>query len=374
MTNCYICDVYLDETNKSKEHIILNAIGGKLKSTELLCNVCNSKLGYQADSELAKQLLFISSYLQIKRDSGTFPIIKGLKTSDGKSYDLLDGSKPILSKPNVEIKEGEKTIDISISARNEKELFNILKGIQKKFPTLDIDRLKETAELKEGYLDDFLTHRMTIGGELAFQSIAKTAINYYLLARKEKSSVEHLINYLLNKEKLKIVNHYYPNKRPYKREPKEIVHLIHLCGNKHDNLLYCYIEFFSTFSFLVILNENYYLKSFSQTYCFDIMTNKEINRVVNLKLNKEQISIALNSYGLDFKKVGVEMNRIMEIGNKLQISKTISEMTTKSVENIFAIKYGDEKRVTEIMCKELAEEISMSFVKFLLREPKLNSL
>lgn len=84
MTTCYLCDEFLTAAadNISKEHIILNAIGGHLKSKELLCKTCNSKFGEDADSELANQLLFLSSYLQVKRDSGENQIIKGAKTAD----------------------------------------------------------------------------------------------------------------------------------------------------------------------------------------------------------------------------------------------------------------------------------------------------
>ena len=44
MPNCYKCTDEINDENVSTEHIIPNAVGGRLKSKELLCNICNSDL------------------------------------------------------------------------------------------------------------------------------------------------------------------------------------------------------------------------------------------------------------------------------------------------------------------------------------------
>src|ERR1039458_2085888 len=128
MPECYLCSKALTADNESKEHILLNAIGGQLKSNDLLCRKCNSDFGHEADSELAAQLLFLSGHLNIKRDKGENPIIKGAKSENGKTYNLIGGSKPVASKPefNRNVKDGK--VSYSIGARNEKELIKMLKG------------------------------------------------------------------------------------------------------------------------------------------------------------------------------------------------------------------------------------------------------
>lgn len=51
MEKYYICGEELKKKrNISVEHIILNAIGGKLKSKKLICKKCSSKLGYSRDN------------------------------------------------------------------------------------------------------------------------------------------------------------------------------------------------------------------------------------------------------------------------------------------------------------------------------------
>ena len=49
MSRCYLCGTLLNESNRSVEHIIPNAIGGHLKSKNLLCKDCNSNTGQKID-------------------------------------------------------------------------------------------------------------------------------------------------------------------------------------------------------------------------------------------------------------------------------------------------------------------------------------
>ncbi|WP_303873341.1 HNH endonuclease, partial [Tepidanaerobacter acetatoxydans] len=55
MRKCYICKESLDKSNSSIEHIIPNALGGNLKSRNLICKNCNSRIGSEEDAILAEQ-------------------------------------------------------------------------------------------------------------------------------------------------------------------------------------------------------------------------------------------------------------------------------------------------------------------------------
>ena len=52
---CYLCHKDLDKENSSKEHIIPNALGGKL-TARILCHDSNNKMGRNYDAQLAKDL------------------------------------------------------------------------------------------------------------------------------------------------------------------------------------------------------------------------------------------------------------------------------------------------------------------------------
>lgn len=95
---CYLCDTPITAENKTTEHIILNAIGGRLKAGYLLCRSCNSTAGHRADAALAKQLEVLTALLGIERERGDIPVLKGGKSEDGKEYDFY-GEKIVPSKP-----------------------------------------------------------------------------------------------------------------------------------------------------------------------------------------------------------------------------------------------------------------------------------
>ena len=75
---CFMCGDELTEENSSDEHILLNALGGHIHSKKLICKNCNSALGSTSDDELAKELNFFASFLDVPRQRGKNQIIKTL--------------------------------------------------------------------------------------------------------------------------------------------------------------------------------------------------------------------------------------------------------------------------------------------------------
>ena len=65
---CYSCNNEITNQNKSIEHVIPQALGGKLKLNKGLCNKCNQKFGETIDAELIKQLHFIPEVIDADRD------------------------------------------------------------------------------------------------------------------------------------------------------------------------------------------------------------------------------------------------------------------------------------------------------------------
>ena len=104
MKKCYICGEELTKENASVEHIIPNAIGGKLKSKELICKKCNSKLGHSMDKELAEQLDFFSNFLNINRDRGKPNNIIFIEKETNMEY-IRKANGNFLPKKDVEVKK-----------------------------------------------------------------------------------------------------------------------------------------------------------------------------------------------------------------------------------------------------------------------------
>ncbi|MEZ4722441.1 MAG: HNH endonuclease [Flavobacteriales bacterium] len=365
---CYKCGNPLEEENSADEHVLLNAIGGKLKSKDLLCEGCNSTIGGEADAELAKQLAFFSTYFPIKRDRGKTPTLKGFKSESGKDYNMQPGGRPEFGRPEIEEKKVGDEVEISASAKNEKELTTILGSLKKRFPDIDLDKWKEKYEWKEDYIDETLHFESHIGGDLAFKSILKTAINFYVLKKGSFIELKSAIDSLITEERMDMVNQFYPTKKIYKKEPKEVVHLIHLVGRKHERVLYCFIEFFSTYSFVVKLSDDYDGKNFKETYCYNILTCKELKKDVKLNFSANELKEALTTPALP-SDIIKKANRAMKIGQDIQTDNEISRIVGKAVDEVFN-KYKHEPLITRQMIDEFSEKVAEAYVKFALRNKK----
>ena len=110
MKRCYACKEELSKSNDHYEHIIQNAIGGRLKSKGLICRACNIQFSQVIDVTLAKQLNFFSTSFNIKRDDGE--PVKPFYTIDRTHYLSADGhwvsSRP-LKRPVINVNVvGEK--------------------------------------------------------------------------------------------------------------------------------------------------------------------------------------------------------------------------------------------------------------------------
>lgn len=370
MKNCYLCNIELNKDNKSIEHILLNSIGGRLKSSELLCKKCNSELGHSSDTELSKQLSFLASFIQVKRDKGKPQIIKGGKTKDGQKYNIIDGSKPRLADPQFETTIDGKNINYSIVARSEKELMRMMKDLKtKKHPEIDLKTIRESFNWEREYLNEHLHYKMSVGGDLAFKSLVKSAVNFYIHNQGNKKEIEHILPYLKNEKELEIAKHFHPNKTPYTIDENEIIHLIHLNGNKQSKILYCFIDLFSSLSFLILLSNNYSGETFSKIYAYDLTTDKEVFKEFKLKVDIEDLIFSSKMTNEEFTSITKRLKRVFSITLKKQEKKEFENIVDSSFVEIYE-KFEKENRLNEIddFSRELVEMIFSKNEKFQRRK------
>lgn len=85
---CYLCDEVITAGNISEEHVIPNALGGRLRSRELLCRPCNARLGHEVDVDLCNYVAPLGVLIGLKRDSGRGRAVP-ITRADGSTL-LLD--------------------------------------------------------------------------------------------------------------------------------------------------------------------------------------------------------------------------------------------------------------------------------------------
>ena len=281
---CYCCDAVITDKNKSVEHIILNACGGRLKSDKLLCKECNSFFGTSFDSHLAKSTNALANLLMINREKGEPQPVKTRNSVTQEPYYLAKGGKPLPTKPKIKQykKDGKERLDITVHSTE--ELKKVLKGLKRKHPNLDIPAALSAAKSRKVMEDGSYDIDGSIGGEKVFKAIAKSIINFYILKGGRAKFIKSLIPYLLDKKEMDVVWMHYPNQPVYEADDQEVSHVLKVVGNASEKILYGYVELFNTHCFIVLLNSDYDGEDLNSDYVYDVLSEKILDKNANLEL------------------------------------------------------------------------------------------
>ncbi len=370
MIVCYMCETEISKENHSDEHIILNALGGRLKSKKLLCKKCNSIYGSDYDAELAKSTNTLANLLMIKREDGQSQPIKGKLSSTQESYSILPDGSPRAGKPKF-IKEidGEK-IKYSISARDESELTTILKGLQKKHPELNITDAIANSTHKNVYLNEPIQFDVAIGGLKVFKAVTKSAVNFYIHNGGDRNEIKHVIQYLRDEADLDVAWLHYPNTSPYIAGDEEVSHLVYIYGSASDKILYAYIEFFNTDCYIVKLNDDYKGNNINAVYVQNLIDNTNTTDVFIPNYSREEIlNFFENKNYKPFTEVQKRYDRTMNIAYKRQTSNHTYKLMSEGLQNALG-KYPEGTKITEEMIGEAVEETMKLLEPWIIRNMK----
>jgi hypothetical protein len=187
---CLQCDKPLDdESIASREHLILNALGGHKRIRGLLCVNCNNVAGARWDSELVKQLKPLALLFDVQRQDGEETPPAKFETTDGREFWLnADGSMNRAAKPFSKVPKGDGGWQIRLTPRSMEDAKKILKGIAAKYPEVDAERALASAEARFEYLDVPLIMTLDVGGELAGRAIVKSALCFAVANDVEPSA------------------------------------------------------------------------------------------------------------------------------------------------------------------------------------------
>jgi hypothetical protein len=210
--------------------------------------------GSGSDSELSEQLNFMANVLMITRERGNPPPVLMERESTGERYYVDHKGKPEIAKPVFEkVARGPDT-QIRIQARTMQEARQMLTGLKKKHPNLDVEAILSSAKVIREPIDEHLHVKLVIGGKDSLPAILKMAIGYYIELMDDITSVGEAIDDL-RKNDPKRVEPIILGNRLFDLEEKEITHSIFLFGDSTSRRLYAIIELFSTVQFAVRLSD-----------------------------------------------------------------------------------------------------------------------
>ncbi len=363
--NCYCCNQQLTAETESVEHIIPNAIGGRLKSKELLCKGCNSMFGDTIDAELCKQLIVIAGALNIKRESGKNPIIKNVKSESGEMYHLQNGRNPIPVAPEININEKENTIHIG--ANDEKQLKSIIAGLKRKYPTIDDKGLESKMKARKYYLDEALKMNIELGGTKFMKAIIKIAINFYIAKNCDLKYIIARIEDIKGQEEIpvSIARHYYGSETMQYIDVDEVSHSILLIGRPNTRKLFAYVELFSSCAFVINLNLDYDGPLVNLSYTYDVMKRLEIEKQHILNYNGSEFPGDLKKLNQEFiSNLQTKLNRVFQIADKLQIKEIISEITKEASKKTLKT-YPEGTTITEEIINEFFAAVTKEAAPFI---------
>ena len=236
-------------------------------------------MGNKSDAELAKQLNYFTNILSIKRDRGGYPPPrKVISSSTGNEYRIDHKNNPHRLKPKIELTSLSQKYRLNVEARNMKELKKILNGYNRTYPQIDINKAISQSEEKFIKIENDLIASVSVGGTESNLSICKSAINFYLHKRYDKVYIQNLINKYIDEKASQYIEPIFLKRQLFSYEYDEVPHIISITGNSEDGELFCYIEYFGIYGFIVKMNDNYSGPSFIDNYYYDVLKKQEIKR------------------------------------------------------------------------------------------------
>jgi len=356
-----MCNKEIDKENTTSEHILLNSIGGRLKSTKLICKSCNSKFGNTIDSQLSEQLNFFANVLMIKRDRGTPPPVLMENESTGEKFYVNHQGKPRAAKPIVEQNKVEEGIQLNIHARDMQEARQILTGLKRKYQNIDTEEVLGSAKVIQKPIDEYLTIKLVIGGNESLPALLKMAINYYVEQTGDIKSVEDAIEDLKNNDPAR-VDSIILEERLFALESKEVTHSIFINGDKESGRLYAIIELYNVVQFIVRLSSKYNGEDFEDLYVYDLLDGTEKSKIpINIPDFDYIFGFSFPSSTPDFAIMQKAIERCLGIATQRQRSyfqnKIIKDSWTATIDKMIPKGSIITEEATEAFTNELMSKL-----------------
>jgi len=289
---CALCSDILTSQNRSKEHVLPNAIGGRLTTSSFICDRCNNSRGSTWDAELARQTNWFSSSLGIVRQRGDVPR-ENIETVDGTRLWLHHDGTMTPEHPSAEATEVDGSATIRISARSMEEAARMLKDAKRRYPKLDVDKAMAEMEVSEAFLTSPIHVKLELGGPDAGRSIVKTAFAYASACGVPHHCCDAALRYLKDRTQEPPFGFAYTFEFVKQRPSDRIFHCVGLMGDPATGRLLAYVEYFSHFRVLIGLATHYHGAPIHACHAIDPTTGQPIDVELNWDLPDEQVRTIL---------------------------------------------------------------------------------
>lgn len=294
---CAICAQDIEPPDDSEEHIIPGAIGGRRIVRGFLHGDCNHRSGHTWDAALERQLRPMALHFGIKRQSGRTLRMAVTTTADENL--LVDaGGQLEMARPEIKrtpILNGE---NIHVTAGSIAQAREVLEGVKRKYPKLDVEATLAGAESQRSYARGVIRIDLNFGGPLSGRSLVKSAL---ALAHDAGLSIEQCgqaLSYLRQEDAEPCFGYYYVDDLVDGRPPATPLHCVAIDANPETGLILGYVEYFGIHRAVVCLGSDYAGNRLKSVYALDPRTGEPLQ--IALRLNFDVADIrAIYAYERD---------------------------------------------------------------------------
>jgi hypothetical protein len=343
---CTFCPNPIDD---SDEHIIPNALNGRLHSKRIICSSCNKLFGENLEpaiTNLFKPIIHIldlknARALQATDSEGNKYILKNLKT------------KPV--KPFINFKRKGDEIHFSISGEKKQIEDYLLKRSARSKTKIDDSQLT----LKDFKMEENSMNipELTIAFNFKINKrvkleLYKIALEFFALNNLDLNLINPLLKKMRNlDENLNEILFCNLTGEIRTVDLKEVSHLIVLKHHKESKKIICYIELFNILCAVIPLVNNYEGEGFSYSYFQDAITGERLDNPPNPTINLDYISQCKEYSNNEF---GLLTNLMVERHRTRAFEENINNIIS-NIHKPYKQKF-EEGRITE-------EEYKNGFIK-----------
>ncbi|VVQ18547.1 HNH endonuclease [Pseudomonas fluorescens] len=284
--DCYLCSEPLTPQNDSGEHIIPNSIGGIREVKGFICRACNGKAGGTWDTDLAKQLNKLALFFRVVRDRGENRA-EVIETTAGEKL-IYDKNSLKFFAPEIKKEVKEDGVHFQISANDMKQARQIVTGLKRTYPTLDVEKTLASATAQPKYPDGYFHFEFSFGGLSVGKSFVKTALALLSVNGINPKICERANAYIFNDGE-PCFGHYYHHDLLINRPVGVPVHCICVKGCKVARTVQAYLEYFGIVRIVVSLSADYEGDDFKHSYAIDPTKGQEFPVDFNLDFDESEV-------------------------------------------------------------------------------------
>ena len=331
---CALCTDSLTDKNVTREHIIPNSIGGRSKTKGFICNSCNSKFGEKWEAVLASQFNWFALATGINRERGDPPNLH-VTTVSGEKLLLRSNGSMVPASPVYKEHDDDGKIKINIQARTIEEAKKIVKGVAKKYPSIDQENTLDKLVIEQRYLSSPLAINLQFGGPFAGRSMVKTALAFASECGVRHEICEKAINYLRDEEELPPFGFCYLVDLIPNRPTDTIFHCVAIKGDPTLGKLLAYVEYFNIARIVVELSDKYSGIEFMHSYAIDPVCGKEIDINIDFSITEDDLGLVLDGDGMPLDRYEYAVNHALPIVLKRNSDRERHRVVAEATEFAF---------------------------------------